>query len=89
MTIFIVTFLAVGGCGAIFWYSFWTWNLRKLRRRGILKPNARPTMYDVRRLLIEGDRDSAIDVYMLIFKVNRTEAKKQVSELDRHIHQQK
>ena len=70
-------------------FSGWVWNFIKLRRKGILKPNAKPTMYDVRRLLLNGDKDSAADVYMLIFKVGRAEAKRQVAELDRHIHQKK
>ena len=46
-------------------------------------------MFDVRRLIVEGEKDLAIQVYCRIFSTNRREAKKAVEDLERNIHQRK
>lgn len=49
-----------------------------LRKQGM-------TMFDVRRLLIKGEKDMAIRVYSRLFKVGFEEALKAVNELERSI----
>ena len=42
-------------------------------------------MFDVRRLLIKGEKDLAVRVYCDLFKVNAEEAAKAVDEIERSI----
>ena len=48
-------------------------------------PQRKPTMFDVRRLLQEGDRDGAVKCYMQIFKVSSKKAKKDIEEFERNL----
>ena len=43
------------------------------------------TMFDVRQLLIKGEKDLAIKVYCELFKTNPEEARKAVEEIERSI----
>jgi len=43
------------------------------------------TMFDVRQLLIKGEKDLAIRVYSELFKTNSQEASKAVEEIERSI----
>jgi len=45
----------------------------------------RATMFDVRHLLMEGERDMAIQVYCEIFKTTPIKAKKDVEDLERSL----
>jgi len=44
-----------------------------------------PTMFDVRRLLKEGDKEAAIRYYSKIFKVSDKQARKDIAELERSL----
>lgn len=48
-------------------------------------PQRRPTMFDVRRLLQEGDREGATKLYIQIFKVSGRKAKKDIEDLERNL----
>ncbi|MBL8012364.1 MAG: hypothetical protein JNN05_00815 [Candidatus Omnitrophica bacterium] len=48
-------------------------------------PQRKPTMFDVRRLLQEQDREGAIKMYIEIFRVSYRKAKKDVEELERNL----
>lgn len=48
-------------------------------------PLRKPTMFDVRRLLQEQDREGAIKIYIEIFHVSYRKAKKDVEELERNL----
>ena len=46
-----------------------------------------PTMFDVRELLIEGDKDMAVRLFCEIFNMEDIErARKEVDDLERNIH---
>jgi len=45
----------------------------------------RLTMFDVRRLLIKGEKDLAIQVYCELFKTNSEDARHAIEELERSI----
>lgn len=67
---------------AIYW--FWIMKGSKLVRKK--KPAApKPTMFDVRRLLQEGDREGAIKLYTQIFKLPIKKARKDIEELERNL----
>lgn len=57
------------------------------RRRGLVPPPGKATMFDVRRLLLKREKGLAIRLYREIFKSNYEEAKKAVEELERSIQQ--
>ena len=42
-------------------------------------------MFDVRQLLIKGEKEMAIKLYAQIFKTNRSEAQKAVEEIERSL----
>lgn len=61
------------------------WFFRNARRRGKLPPKGRVTMYDIRQLLMEGERELAIQAYCEIFQTSPAKAKKDVEELERSL----
>ena len=59
--------------------------LMDARRRGKLPAKGRATMFDVRHLLMEGEKELAIQVYCEIFKTTPLKAKKDVEALERSL----
>lgn len=55
------------------------------RRRGKLPQKGKATMFDVRNLLMEGEKELATELYCEIFHVNMAKAKKDVDELQRSL----
>ncbi|MBI3602590.1 MAG: hypothetical protein HY209_06855 [Candidatus Omnitrophica bacterium] len=55
------------------------------RRRGKLPQKGKATMYDVRHLLMEGEKDLATQLYCEIFNVSLPRAKKDIEELQRSL----
>jgi len=55
------------------------------RRRGKLPLKGKATMFDIRHLLMEGEKDLAIQLYCEIFNVNVAKAKNDVEELQRSL----
>ena len=55
------------------------------KRRGKLPPKGRATMYDVRHLLMEGEKELAVAVYCEIFQITPGKAKKDIEELERSL----
>ncbi len=72
-------------CFAVFMQTYWIWWINQARRRGLYPDKGKATMFDVRRLLIEGEKPLAIRLYAQIFKTNYRQAKKAVDELERSI----
>ena len=59
--------------------------IRDARRRGKLPNKGKPTMFDVRHLLMEGEKELAIRIYSDIFSVSLLKARKDVEELQRSL----
>lgn len=55
------------------------------RRNGKLPVKGKATMFDVRHLLMEGEKELAIGLYCEIFRVSEIKAKKDVEELQRSL----
>jgi hypothetical protein len=61
------------------------WWIHNARRRGKLPQRGKATMFDVRHLLMEGEKDLAIQLYCEIFNTNPHRAKKDIEELERSL----
>lgn len=53
--------------------------------KGLFPGKKRLTMFDVRRLLIKGEKDLAMRVYCELFKTGPEEARRAIEELERSI----
>jgi hypothetical protein len=69
-------------CVILFCSLYWLWINPRHRTRE-KPPVNNPTMFDVRRLLKEGDKKAAIRSYARIFKVSSSQARKDIDELER------
>ncbi len=61
------------------------WNMRSARRNGKLPQKGKATMFDVRHLLMEGEKDLALQLYCEIFNTHPGKAKKDIAELERSL----
>ena len=59
--------------------------LNDARRRGKLPLKGKATMFDIRHLLMEGEKDLAVQLYCEIFHVTLPKARKDVEELQRSL----
>lgn len=69
----------------VFVNSRYVWSMRDARRRGKLPPKGKGTMFDVRHLLMEGEKDLAVQLYCEIFNTAPHRAKKDIEELERSL----
>lgn len=60
------------------------WVMAQARKDGKIT-KTKPTMFDVRQLLMEGKKELAIEVYCNIFNTTPGKAKKDVEELQRSL----
>ena len=73
-------------CVYIFIHSRWFRLIKQMwKEGGFYSKKQKLTMFDVRRLLIKGEKDLAIKVYCNLFKTNPEEACKAVEEIERSI----
>ena len=81
----LYTTLIILVCLLVLYNTYRVWFLIDARRRGKLPPKGRATMYDVRQLLMEGEKDLASQVYCEIFQTTPIKAKKDIEELERSL----
>ncbi len=81
---YLISILITAVCFLVFWNTYWIWAVNQARREGKL-PGHKPTMFDVQRLLKEGEKEAAIRLYIQIFKVSLKQARKDVEELERSL----
>jgi hypothetical protein len=72
-------------CVLVFLNTYRLWSINAARRKGKLPQRGKATMFDVRHLLMEGEKDLAIRVYCEIFNTTPAKAKKDVEELERSL----
>ena len=82
--IWLISFIILSLCFCILMQTYWIWSINQARRKG-LYPQGNPTMFDVRRLIIEGEKKLAVRLYAELFKTNSHEARKSVEELEKGI----
>ena len=83
--VFLYATLIILVCILVLYNTYRVWSLILARRRGKLPPQGRATMFDVRHLLMEGEKELAIQVYSEIFQTTSLKAKKDVEELERSL----
>lgn len=83
--IILYTTLIILVCLLVFFNIHRAWFIVDGRRRGKLPAKGRATMFDVRHLLMEGEKELAIQVYGEIFQTTPIKAKKDVEELERSL----
>ena len=83
--IFLVTFILVGGCFFILFKGKRIWLINRARRRGFNPKKDKPTMFHVRELILQDEKEMAIQMYCEIFKTGRSEATREVENLERSI----
>ncbi len=66
---------------------YWLWMVRKAQKVYLKEMQAQaPTMFDVREMLLHGDKDMAVKLYCEIFSIEDIErARKDIEELQRSI----
>ena len=87
--IYILTFFIITCALLILLNSHWVEQLGQNSRKASSPDRHKPTMFEVRRLIIQNDKESAIRLYCQIFSVGRKEAQIAVEELERSIQQKK
>jgi len=81
----LITFFIIISCFIIFFRYREVFSINQARKRGLYPKEGEATMWDVRRLITQGERELAIRVYREIFETNYKEAKKAVEELESSI----
>lgn len=84
----IAALLLVGMVFFIFFRMYWTWNKKQAQPAKFKVVKRQFTLFDVRELLVQGQKDAAVRVYQQIFKVGQVQAQKAVDELNKNIHKQ-
>ncbi len=84
MTVLYTT-LIILVCFLVFLNTYRVWFLGDVKRQGKLPHNGKPTMFDVRHMLMEGEKDLAIQYYCEIFHTTPSKAKVDVEELQRSL----
>ena len=85
MTVFLYTILILLICSLVLLNIYRVRLMNDARRRGKLPKKGKATMFDVRHLLMEGEKELATQLYCEIFSVTLTKAKKDVEELQRSL----
>ncbi len=84
MTVLYTT-LIILVCFLVFLNTYRIWFLSDVNRKVKLPHNGKPTMFDVRHMLMEGEKDLAIQYYCAIFNTTPSKAKLDVEELQRSL----
>ncbi|MBI4308912.1 MAG: hypothetical protein HY591_01125 [Candidatus Omnitrophica bacterium] len=61
------------------------WSAYTARRNGKLPPRGKGTMFNVRHLLMEGEKELAVQLYCEIFNTAPGKARKDIEELQRSL----
>ena len=83
--IVLYTMLVMLVCSLVFLNVYRLREFIASRRGGASPQKGRPTMFDVRQLLMEGKKDLALQVYCDIFQTTPGKAKKDIEELERSL----
>jgi len=83
--VFLYTLFIVLICFSIFFFTRWLGYLRNSKISSFINNKTEPTMFNVRNLIINGERRKAIQVYLRIFQVNEQEASQAIDDLIQHI----
>lgn len=74
-------------CLIAFWSLCWALYWLKNRKNILINLKKNSTLFDVRQALLKNDRTKAIELYISIFKTDRTTAEKSIQELEKSLPQ--
>lgn len=83
--IYLYTALIILVCTLVIYNAYRVWIFVDARRRGKLPQRGKATMFDVRHLLMEGEKELAVQVYCEIFQTTPIKARKDVEDLERSL----
>jgi hypothetical protein len=83
--VFLYTVLIILICILVFLSANRVWFIIDFSPRLKLPGKGRGTMFDVRHLLMEGEKEAAIQLYCEIFHTMPAQARKDVEELERSL----
>jgi hypothetical protein len=83
--VFLYTALIILVCVLVFLSANRVWFFMGLGRCVKLPEKGKATMFDVRHLLMEGEKELAVQLYCEIFHTIPAKAKKDVEELERSL----
>lgn len=65
---------------------YWVWFVQKTQKQLLQEQKeSQPTMWDIREVLKEGDKDLAVQLYCQVFNTNDIEkARREIEELAKH-----
>ncbi len=81
----VLSVLIVASCLFISAYLIRGWFFQKPPRNSKLPARGKATMFHVRHLLMEGEKELAVQLYCEIFNAPPSKAKKDVEELQRSL----
>lgn len=85
--IWFVIFISVMLVALLGLQIYWVLAMRKAQKQYLEQArHEEPTMWDVREVLLDGDKDLAVQLYCDIFRIQDIErARREVEEFSRHI----
>ena len=83
--VILYTVLIILVCLLVFLNANRAWFFVDTHRRGKLPEKGKATMFDVRHLLMEGEKELAVLLYCEIFHTTPAKAKKDIEELERSL----
>ena len=83
--IFAFSFILLALCLGVLLKCERIWLLSRASRKGFNPKKDKPTMFHVRELILQDEKEMAVQMYCQIFKVNREQAKREVENLERSI----
>ena len=87
--VWVFSLIIISLCFLVLMNTYWIWSMNQARRKGLYPSKGKATMFDVRRLIIQGEKPLAVRLYAQIFKTNYRESKKAVDELEHSIQAKK
>ena len=84
----LLALAVVGLCFFVIVRAYWIWHRKRLGLQTVSASKQKPTLFDVRELLLRGEKPKAIKVYRQIFKVDQKDAQAAIDSLEKNLHQQ-
>ena len=82
---YLLTFFILSICFFMIFPSQWIYKIHQARRRAMYLKKGQLTMFDVRQLIIDGEKDLAVLIYGELFKTNYKKSLEAVESLEKSI----
>jgi len=83
----LIAFAIIGSCFFVLGRTYWLWYRHQSQfPPGSDSANRKPTLFDVRELLLRGEKEKAIRIYRQIFKTDQKSAQAAIADLEKNLH---